>query len=123
MRRGFTLIEVLVTIAIIGAMLVTSQAIRLGAPLVLAAKNQDLALKIAQHEVELLRAGGYSNLPPSGTFSDTLLASLPSGAGTLTVSTYNPKTKQIVVAVSWSEKGSARSVSLTTLITEIGGLP
>ena len=119
---GFTLIEVLVSLLLIGAMLMAFQATLLGTPLAAGAKHQDLALRIAQHEVEALRAAGYAALPASGSFASSQLALLPSGSGERAVTTYNDKTKQVVVTVSWQERGASRSVSLTTLMTEIGGL-
>ncbi|OGG78086.1 hypothetical protein A3A36_02880 [Candidatus Kaiserbacteria bacterium RIFCSPLOWO2_01_FULL_52_12b] len=121
--RGFSLVEILVTLFILGTMLVISQAIFLGAPVIQGAKNQDLALKIARNEVEVLRALGYTSLPVSSSFTDSLLSSLSSGSGALVVSDFNLGTKQVVVTVSWMERGVAESVSLTTLITKAGGLP
>ena len=121
--RGFSLVEILVTLFILGTMLVISKAIFLGAPVIQGAKNQDLALKIARNEVEVLRALGYTSLPVSSSFTDSLLSSLSSGSGALVVSDFNLGTKQVVVTVSWMERGVAESVSLTTLITKAGGLP
>lgn len=122
-NRGFSLIEIIVTIFILGTMLALSQAIFLGAPVIQGAKNQDVALKIARNEIEVLRALGYASLPVSGSFSNSLLTSLSSGSGALVVSDFNAGTKQVVVTVSWMERGVAESVSLSTLITKAGGLP
>ena len=121
-NRGFSLVEVIVTIFVIGTMLVVSQAIRLGAPLAQSVRDQDIALKVAQNEVEELRALGYESLPPSGSFSDSLLASLSSGSGNVTVSDFNTGTKKVIVTVSWSERGAEESIVLSTLITKIGAL-
>ena len=49
---------------------------------------------------------------------------LSKGSGAIDVSTYNSRTKQVSVTVSWREVNAATStVALTTLVTEIGGLP
>ncbi len=120
---GFALIEVLVTIGIIGAMLAISQSMSLATPLARVAKNQDLALKIAASQVETLRANGYAALPVSGAFSDTLLSLLPSGSASVDITTFNTETKKVVATVSWIERGANQSVALTTLVTETGGLP
>jgi len=121
--RGFSLIEIIVSIFIVGVMLFVSQAILFGAPIVKNAKDQDLALKIAGNEIEGLRALGYASLPSSGSFSDSMLASLTSGSGNIIISDFNTGTKKVVATVSWTEKGTTKSISLSTLITKIGGLP
>ncbi len=123
-KRGFSLIEAVLAVGLLGVILVIFQGTLRNMPLIKYAKNQDLALKIASSELESLRAGGYAALPVSGTFSDPLISSLPSGAGAVTVTAYNAETKQVIVTVSWREEGrtSDSSVALTTLVTEIGGL-
>ena len=120
---GFTLIEIMVTIAILGSLVALYAAVLSTASLTTESRHQDTALRIAQQEMENLRATGYAALPASGTFSDPLLSDLPSGSASTTVSVYNAKTKRVVVQVAWLEKGtSLRLVSLATLITEVGGL-
>ena len=123
-KRGFTLIEAVIALFLLGLILLIFQGTLRNMPLIKYAKNQDLALKIASSEMESLRAGGYDALPVSGSFSDPLLASLPSGVGGVSVTAYNAEMKQVVVTVTWREAGKAAdsSVSLTTLMTEIGGL-
>jgi prepilin-type N-terminal cleavage/methylation domain-containing protein len=122
--RGFTVLEMTFSIAIIAIILVMLGALIQTLPLIALTKNQDLALKIARNEIESLRALGYDSLPSSGSFSNTLLSSLPSGAGTRTITAYNADTKEVLVTVSWvaEQGGTNHSVSLTTLITDIGGL-
>lgn len=123
--RGFSFIEVIVAIFIMSIMLLLLQAVVQSHMLVRHSKNQGVALSIARNELESLRSGGYSALPQSGSFPDTLLSSLPKAATTtLTVSTYNAKTKQITVSVIWLDPGALASstVSLSTLITQTGGL-
>lgn len=124
--RGFSLIEVTVSIFIMGVMLFLLQALIQSGVLLRISKSQSIALSIAQNKLESLRAGGYATLPPSGTFSDSLVGTLPQAATTtLVVSVYNAQTKQISVSVVWRDPGATASstVSLSTLITETGGLP
>lgn len=124
--RGFSLIEVTVSIFIMGVILFLLQAILQSGALTRMSKHQSVALSIAQNKIESLRAGGYATLPSSGTFSDSLISELPvTATTTLTVSVYNAETKQVSVSVVWRDPGSTASstVSLSTLITEIGGLP
>jgi len=121
--RGFTLIEVTVSIFIIGIITVASTMLLRAAQVNRVTQNEDLALKIANNEVGILRAGGYAALPASGPFSNSLLLSLPSGTATVTISSYNAKTKEADVSVSWlGPDNVTRTVALTTLITETGGL-
>lgn len=121
--RGFALIEVTVSIFVIGIMIVASASLLHGVPASRLSRDQSIALVIAQNEIETLRANGYAALPATGSFSDTALASLSSGAGTLAVAQYDSKTKRVDVTVSWTEAdASAHTVTLTTLVTEIGGL-
>lgn len=117
--RGFTLIEIIVSVALIG-LIVTATTSLLQRVSVNEREigNKSLALRIARNEVEQLRAAGYAALPASGSFTDSLLSSLPSGSGVIAVTTVDAKTKQLVVTVSWTGESGARSTSLTTLIAE-----
>jgi prepilin-type N-terminal cleavage/methylation domain-containing protein len=123
--RGFTLIEVTIAVFLIGFLAVLAGSISTAAPLARHVKLENVALVIAADKIEELRALGYADLPASGSFSHTSLSTLPSGTGEYTVSTYNSRTKQVVVTVTWVEAGAiaTTSASLTTLVTEIGGLP
>jgi len=122
-QKGFTLVEVLITLFVVAMLGVASRSLVVGDSSVRLAKDQNVALKIAGNEIESLRAGGYAALPVSGPFSDSLLSTLPSGAGAMAVSAYNAKTAQIVVTISWQEGVNAESLSLSTLVTQTGGLP
>lgn len=122
-RGGFTLIEVTVSIFVVGIMLVASASLLHSVPASRITREQGIALVIAQNQMEALRAGGYAALPATGPFSDTALASLTSGAGTVTVADYGTDTKSIDVTVSWiGADAEPHDVTLTTLVTETGGL-
>ena len=124
--RGFSLIEIIVSIFFVGVMLILLQSVILSGILVRTSKSEGIALTIARNKIESVRAGGYGAIPSSGSFSDALLSSLPpSSTATLTVSAYNAQTKEVVATVVWRETGSAASstVSLDTLITQTGGIP
>ncbi|MCR4276115.1 MAG: type II secretion system GspH family protein [Candidatus Parcubacteria bacterium] len=124
LTRGFSLIEVTVAVAIIGTMIVATSALLQRLPVSgREVRDQDIALKIARNEIEVLRAGGYDALPASGAFANSLLSSLASGSASVTIAVYDPKTKRADVAVSWTGTGSVtRSVLLTTLIAQNSGL-
>ncbi len=121
--RGFTLIETLIALGIVIAMLYSLAALVRLSALQDTARFEELALTIASSNLEELRAGGYAALPTSGTLSDGRLASLPSGAGTITVEDGENDTKEITVEVSWITRGGVtREIVLSTIIAENGGL-
>lgn len=122
--RGFSLIGMVLTIGIIGAILITVETILTSSSLVKTTQFDAVALGLAQGELERLRAGGYDALPASGAVADANLALLPQGAESVTVTDYDTKIKRVDVAVSWVEpRGGATSISLTTLVAKVGGLP
>ncbi len=123
--RGFSLVEVIVSLFILGILLLLFQAVIRSASLVKAAGDQEIATAIARNELEGLRAAGYAALPASGSFADNLLSTLPDATTTLSVSSYTPQTKLVTVAVLWQDPASSASstVTLSTLITKVGGLP
>ena len=123
-EQGFSLIEIVVSLGIIGIVLVIYAAAANTMSLNQSARNKQLAYRIANSSIEQLRGTAYASLPASVTITDPLLARLPHGAsGSVTVTTYNAKTKQVTSTVTWKDPASAaqRTVTLTTLITE-GGL-
>lgn len=120
--RGFSLIEVVVSIFVIGVSVVLSANLLHAVPLSRQAKNQDIALKVAVNKLEEIRAAGYENLPASGPFSDPLLTALVSGAGIVEISTYNARTEEVEVTVEWNQAGATSTITLSTLVTEVGGL-
>lgn len=117
--HGFSLIEATVAIAIIGTMIVATSMLLQRIPVSgREAKDQDLALRIARNELEVVRAAGYAALPASGPFTDPLLASLASSTASLIVTDFTADTKRVDVMVEWrGSAATARSLSLTTLIT------
>jgi prepilin-type N-terminal cleavage/methylation domain-containing protein len=123
--RGFTLIEFTVSLFVIAVAIALTAAMLHASFLIRHVKDEDLASKIASNKMESVRSLGYSNVPATGSFTDTLMTSLPQGSGTLTVSTYDTATKKVIVTVFWKEAGqnATSSVALTTLVTQIGGLP
>lgn len=122
--RGFSLIEVTIAIAIIGMMILATSILLQRLPVSgREVRDQDVALKIARNEIEVLRAGGYDALPASGAFANPLLSSLTSGSASVAVTVYDAKTKKTDVSVSWTGTGSVtRTVLLTTLIAQNSGL-
>jgi prepilin-type N-terminal cleavage/methylation domain-containing protein len=121
--RGFTLIEILVALGIVVSMLLALVALVRLSALQDTARMEELALTIASSHLEELRAGGYPALPASGALSDSRLASLPSGAGEITVITGGNDTKEVTVEVSWvTRSGATRDIVLSTIIAESGGL-
>ena len=123
-NSGFTLLEVIVTLFIIGLVLVLYQAALGKVKLIQYAKNQEIALRVANNKIEELRAGGYDALPASDSFSDSQLNTLSDCTATMTIANLNATTKRIVITIEWREPAGAslKNISLTTLITKTGGL-
>ncbi len=121
--RGFSFIEAIISIALLGAILIASSAIVHGVPLMQDSRDQQIALTIAQSELDALRALGYAALPESGSFTDPTLSALASSTAAMTIATFNEKTKRVDVMVSWLARDTTRhTTTLTTLVTQVGGL-
>lgn len=123
-QDGFSLIEVVITLFVIGVILVIYQAALNTVFLVRNSHNQEIALRVANNKIEELRAGGYAALPGNGAFTDAQLSGLPGSSAIMTFSDFNSSTKQVDITIQWQETGadSVKSLSLTTLIAKIGGL-
>jgi len=123
-NSGFSLVEVLVTIFIVGLILVLYQQALGKIRLIGYADDQETALRVANNKIEELRSGGYSALPGSGSFSDSQLNSLSNSSATMAIADFNANTKRVIITVQWRQSAifPVRTVSLTTLITKTGGL-
>lgn len=129
-EAGFSLLEILLAVVIIGFIVLTIANIPSSLQLIGKSHYSSLARDIVSQEVEAVRSQGYDSLANgSTTFTDNRLFSLPSGLGTVTVSdcsasicTTGEQTKQVKVTVSWVENQvGTKNVSVTTLVSE-GGL-
>jgi prepilin-type N-terminal cleavage/methylation domain-containing protein len=123
-QRGFSLLEIIITIAIIGMILLLYQIFLSNLFLSRDAKNQEIALRIANNKIEELRAVGYDSLPSSGVFFDTQLNLLSQSSAAMTITDFNADTKQVLITIQWFEPTSPtpKTISLTTLVTKVGGL-
>lgn len=123
-QYGFSLVEAVVALFIIGVILTLYQASLNTVFLISNTKNQEIALKIANNKMEELRADGYAALPDNGSFSDSQLDLLSGSSAAMTITDFNSDTKQIVIVIQWQGRGSAvqQTISATTLITKTGGL-
>lgn len=112
-----TIIEVLVSLFIIGGLIVLYAASFNMIALTKTLKNENLAYHIASKKIEDLRNTTYASLPPSGTFTETDLNQLPSSSANFTISNYSTYNgmKEIVVNVNWND-GKARSVTVRTVV-------
>jgi len=116
-KRGFTLVEVIITLAIIAGgmtalLMAFSAAIGISANI----EEQNTALEIADAVMEGLKNTTYANLQgftkESGAFFSNLTGY------TVAVTTTKPADPaRIDVTVSWVGKGGAANVTLTTLAT------
>lgn len=123
-RSGFSLIEATIAVAIVALLTVATSSMLSRLPVSARdARDQALALTIAESELENLRALGYESLPASGAFSHTLLSSLASSSAARTVTDYSSSTKRVSVELTWVNGTLTRSLSLTTLIAENSLLP
>lgn len=121
-QRGFTIVETVVAIAIVGVIVVLYASGINTFTLSRDATDEEIATHIANTELESLRSGGYSALATTTVFTDPLMSSLASSTGSTTVSMFNATTKEVDVMVSWMRSGKQRSITISTLMTKIGGL-
>lgn len=125
LHRGFTYLEVIAALFVIGSILVVFFATFKTLPVNRYAKDQDIALKIANSEIEALRGAGYSAIATTtASFTDPTMNELPNGSGSVTGSDFNSGTREVQVTVDWTEPDTGnQSISLATLVTSVGALP
>jgi Tfp pilus assembly protein PilV len=119
---GFSLVEVLVTLFFIGVSLLLFAVVANAIVLNRDGRHREIALRIAEHQIQSLRTMPYADLPGSESFSNDLLPSLPQGAGTVNTTEISTGFTEAVVTVEWiSSSSTIREVTLYTYIWH-GGL-
>ncbi len=115
-ESGLSLIEVLVSMMFLGCIFVLYSAALNTVVLAKKLRYEDLAYHVANKQMEELRATDLGSLPSSGVISDSMLSSIPSGAGTYTVTNYIAYSgmKEIIVTVTWND-GASHQVRIQTL--------
>lgn len=114
MKKGFTLLEVLITLVILsGGVIAISQAFSTGMLASTDVENVDLALNIAQAKMEDIKNTAFAGLTDSGPAADPNFSRF-----NVTVDVQEGQDPmQIVVTAAWNVKGGQTSVALTTLRT------
>lgn len=144
-RRGHTLIEVLFGIFLAG---LCATVLAVTMPIANRSREkanyQNIALSLAQKQMEAMRSLGYPNLTAerletnglidsrtpiaTNTFSftnvdqgnaDSPALALPSGTGRITVSQQGLDLRIVTLEVRWVENGRNRSVAVSTLVANL----
>ena len=117
MKRGFTLAEIMVTLAIVtvgmsGMLSAFSKALNVTRNI----EENEIALAIAESTLEKYRGEGYLQLQDFSADSAFIIPGL--SGYTVTLKTNRPQDPALVsVTVSWLVNGGTDSLSLTTLIS------
>lgn len=127
-ERGFSLIESLVVIAIIGSIVFLIANIPNAMMLIGKARHVSLAREIAIKQIEDKRTINYANLVNDNSpIVDTRLSLLPQGSGTVAVEdcdaavcTNSEHIKQVTVTVTWQDNNKTQTITLKTMIGEGG---
>lgn len=132
LQKGFSLVEVLLVIAIIGLTLLLIANIPSSVNLIGNSKFSSLAKEIASAEIERWRSTPYNNLgnnlPDGDPVLDSRVDRLPSGSGAVLIDECpaeicknNEEAFRLMVSIKWKESGKDQKLEVTTIISE-GGL-
>ena len=122
-QAGFTIVELLVTIAIIGITTAGVSSIFISIQHVQQQTTYtDMATRAAQREIETLRNDNYAELTPGQNldFSSQLPDALPHATGSVQVSQPTNDLRRVDVTVSYKADGTTRNIELSSLIGVIG---
>ncbi len=120
---GFTLVEILVTIMMVGVAMASLSSIFISIRNIqLQASYVDTANRAAAREIESLRNDSFATLVAGQNISFTanIPSSLPSRNGTAVVSSPTAGIRRIDATVSYKAQGKTRTITLSSLIGEIG---
>ncbi len=122
-EQGFTIIELLVTIAVVG-ILVPSLVGFVNTLNRFNDRARDLTLvnSLAENKIESLRSIGYSAIPAGTTsFVNELPTSLGSPrSASFTTTTPNSGIKQIDLTITYNDHGTTQDVKYRTYVGELG---
>jgi prepilin-type N-terminal cleavage/methylation domain-containing protein len=122
-QSGFTVIEVLITLFMIGVTVMLFQATANAVVLNKYGRFREIALRIADKKLQTVRTTAFASIPATGTFSDSLLSTIPNGQATITTTDINSNLKDVMVTITWRrpDNSSTQQVQLQTYIYR-GGL-
>ena len=122
-EEGFSLIEILIAMVILGIMLMTLISVFIyGYNVLSRTKQVALATQICQEEIERIRNLPFATILTLGTtFTNDKLASLKDGQGILALeSSVGNDIKKLTVSVTWAYRGQTLRKDIVTLITKLG---
>lgn len=128
MEKGFSLIELLLVVVIIGSVVFLIASLPNAMMLVTKSRHASLAREIVVKQIEDKRIINYSNLVnDSSPINDSRLSLLPQGSGTVAVTDCSPSIctngehiKQVTVTVDWQDNNKPQMITLKTMIAEGG---
>ncbi len=122
-QSGFTLVEIVITVFIIGVMLMLYQVAGNATRHNQTSGYKEMALRIAHKEIQNIRTTPFATIPTSGAIINPSLDSLPQSSAYLTRTDIEEGLVSIQVEVFWINPGETaqQNLSLTTYISQ-GGL-
>ncbi len=122
--RGFTLVELMVTIVVLGLVITGIGGLYYVMQIAeVRSQHLDLALRAARTEIESLRNNGYNALTPGSTitFTSALPSALPHDrSGTAVVGQPLPELRRVDVTITYTDYGKPQTVTLSSNIGVIG---
>ena len=120
---GFTLVEVLVTILLLGVTIASLSSMFISIRTVqVQTSYYDTANRAAAREIESLRNDSYGSLTAGQVidFTADLPTNLPNRHGSATISAPSDGLRRVDATVTYTSQGKTRTVTLSSLIGEIG---
>ena len=118
MKRGFTLVEVLVTLVVVtGGMTALLMAFSYALSTSRNIEEEAAAINIANAKMEDIRNTTYQSIQNSTEDSSAIISGL-TGYTVTTVTTKPANPAQVSVTVSWAAKGGTASIALMTLAAD-----
>ena len=120
-QSGISLMEVIISMVMIAVLFILYTSAMNTVAHTRKLRYENLAYHVANKKMEELRNTAVASLPSSGSISDSMLTSIPSGEGSFTVADYAGFSglKEIVVTVTWND-GVSKQFQIKTLAGDGG---
>lgn len=122
-QKGFTIVEIVITLFIIGVMLLLYQVAAMSTKHNNYSGYKETAVRIAHQEIQSLRKTPFASIPGSGSFTNSMVESLPNGSANRTITDIDDGIIGVRIEVTWTNPGETnpKTVELETKISQ-GGL-